>query len=348
MRTKILGSILVVLTVLGGIQLFQNMTHKEQFGDSDDFTVNMGEGEHSRIISKVRAKLDRIESSRERDSEVMIEKTFNVNQGDDLVINIAHADVDIITGNGSEASVVVTLNSSNSDRARARFEDMKWEVYQEGGAVYVKAESPRSNWSFNGSLNISVLITVPEAFNVELQTSHGDVNLADIQGKVSLLTSHGDVDFGGIKGERISIQSSHGDISGQSLTSSQVDVETSHADIEIGEVDAKSFSAATSHANISIKRIVGEADITTSHGSIRVFLAGNESATLSTEHGDIDISMDANAGADLDFEAPDIQMDRNFKVNGENGAERVAGSINGGGRRIQARTTHGSIEMNNQ
>jgi DUF4097 and DUF4098 domain-containing protein YvlB len=350
MRTKILGSVLVVLTVLGGLQLFQNMTSNSRFGDSELVEVNFDEGDLQSIISKVRSTLENVDNERSEQGEVMIEKSFNVNKGDDLVIAIEHSDVDIETGGGSEATITVTLDSRNSDRARARFEEMEWKVYQEGGTVHVEAESPRRNWSFNVNMDIHVLITIPSTFNLDLQTSHGDVNLGDIDGKVNLLTSHGDVSFEGIEGDLVWIRSSHGDISGVSLRSDRVEVETSHADIEIAEIDAKSLNASTSHADIEIEHLIGAADLTTSHGNIRVFLAGDEDASLSTSHGNIDISMDANSGADLDFKAPQIHMDRdlNVRVKGESRNKSVSESINGGGRTIQARTTHGSIEMSNR
>ncbi|MDA1027693.1 MAG: DUF4097 family beta strand repeat-containing protein [Bacteroidetes bacterium] len=348
MRTKILGSVLVVLTVLGGMQLFQNMTTSNHYGDSDVDVVRTEIKDIRGIVAKVRLKLDGVDAIHEQEGEVMIEKSFTVKAGSNLVVDIVHSDVEIVTGSGTEASVVVTLKSSNLERGRTRFEEMEWNVYQEGEALLVKAKSPGNSWSFNGNWSIDVLITVPSTFNVDLKTSHGDVNLADINGQVNMQTSHGDVDFGGIEGDHISIKSSHGDISGSSLSSPRVEVETSHADIQIGKVDAKIFNATTSHADISIDNVVGAAEISTSHGDIRVFLAGNEEARLATEHGDIDISINEDMGADLDFKAPEINVAKGVKVNGEKREKSVSGSINGGGARIYARTTHGSIDMNNR
>lgn len=328
------------------------MTASNYYGDSDAVDVR-SEGENIRGIvakvrSKVRSKLDGENALHELEAEVMIEKSFAVKAGSNLMVDTVHSDVEIVTGSGSEASVVVSLKSSNMERGRSRFEDMEWQVFQEGEAVHVKAKSPGSDWSFNGNWSIDVLITIPSTFNVELKTSHGDVNLADINGQINMQTSHGDVDFGSIEGDQISIRSSHGDISGSSLTSPRVEVETSHADIQIGEVDAKVFNATTSHADISIDNVVGAADISTSHGDIRVFLAGNEDARLATEHGDIDISMKGDMGAVLDFKAPEINVEKGVKINGEKREKSVSGSINGGGARIYARTTHGSIDMNNR
>ena len=340
MRTKLLGTALIVLVLLGGLQVFQNLTRASDFGADGEFQFSSAQTVVEGVISKVSLNSEMLNSDQ---AEVMIQKTFKVRAGGALLVDIAHADVDIQTGNSSEAVVTVTLNSRNMSKAREKFERMEWEVYEEGGNVHLKAESPRGNW--NVSMDIDVSISIPSKFNINLETSHGDVNLDDVNGMIDLHTSHGDVDFSEVQGERISFRSSHGDITGNVIRSAMVDVETSHADIEIREVDSKRMRASTSHANIEIDYLAGEADISTSHGNIEVFLVGNDSASFSTQHGDIDVSMDTKAGADLDLRAPQIRLDRDMKVNGEKTKKRVEGSVNGGGRSIRARTTHGSIAL---
>ena len=135
----------------------------------------------------------------------MIEKYFKVRSGSALLVDISHANVDVQTGSGNEASVLVTLNSRNMGKARDKFEKMEWAVYEEGGNVHVTAESPRGNW--NVSMNI--------------------------EGMVNLKTSHGNVEFAEINGKRLDIASSHGNIKGYSIKAASVNLETSHANISV-------------------------------------------------------------------------------------------------------------------
>jgi len=335
MRTKFLGTVLIVLVLLGGVQVFQNVTRSAHHGNATD------------IIESVSAKISNIEfDGHAQDAvgaEVMIEKSFKVRSGSALLVDISHANVDVQTGSGTEASVLVTLNSRNMSKARDRFEKMEWEVYEEGGNVHVKAESPRMNW--NISMNIEVTIVIPSTFDVDLTTSHGDVDLDDIEGLVSLRTSHGDVEFAEISGKSLAISSSHGDIKGYSIQAASVDLETSHADISVKEIDARRVNASTSHADIDIEYLNGEASISTSHGNIDVYLAGEENASFETQHGNIDVALSSGVGAELDLRAPNISLDREMKVRGEKSRERVDGILNGGGRSIRARTTHGNIDL---
>ena len=341
MRNKLLGTVLIVLILLGGLQVYQNVTRSSSYGDDASYEVSAAhsvvEGIKTKIKTNVHVNHD------DSSAEVMIEKSFNVRSGSALVVDIEHADVDIQTGSGSSASVTVTLNSRNMDRAREKFERMEWEVYEDGGNVYIKAESPRGNW--NVSMGIDVTVVIPSTFDIDLQTSHGDVEMDDINGKIMLATSHGDVEFATIEGDRLSIRSSHGDISGRSAKAATVELETSHADISINEVEARRVTARTSHADVEISYLGGEASISTSHGDIDVFLTGKENASFETQHGDIEVAMDSGVGAELDFRAPQIRLDRGMTLKGEKTRERVEGSVNGGGRSIRARTTHGSIEL---
>lgn len=324
MRNRILGSILIVLTVFGGIRLFNNMRAENHFGSSEDHVVS--------------AKFER-----SSEAEVMIDKSFSVADLSRLAIDVSHSDIVIETGNVQEATVRVELQSRNMSRAKERFENMEWEVYSRNGALHVEAESPRGNW--NLSMSINVFVTIPEVFDLALQTSHGDVDLETLNGEVMIATSHGDVRFESIEGSRIEIRSSHGDISGRTLQSDNVMMETSHADIELDEVNSKQVYARTSHADISIRYLTGESEISTSHGDIQLYLAGGDHAELQTQHGDIELKVDGNVGSDLDLEAQDVHVDRSMKVSGETSRKRVDGAINGGGRVIRARTTHGSIDV---
>jgi DUF4097 and DUF4098 domain-containing protein YvlB len=108
---------------------------------------------------------------------------------------------------------------------------MEWAVYEEGGNVHVTAESPRGNW--NVSMNIEVTIVIPSTFDVDLSTSHGNVDMDDIEGMVNLKTSHGNVEFAEINGKRLDIASSHGNIKGYSIKAASVNLETSHANISV-------------------------------------------------------------------------------------------------------------------
>ena len=330
------------MVALTGLQLFQNMTRDSQAEHRDHYVKTSADVDVHGIVTKVTSEvLSNVHA--DGDEEVMIEERFSVDKGDNLVIDVAHADVEIRTGSSSTAEIVVTLEGRRWSRAQEKFEDMNWRVYQDGDAVYVEAESPRGNW--NVSMDIDVLISIPAEFNLDLETSHGDIELDELMGEVDIVTSHGDVEFAELQGETISIRSSHGDISGYAIDASLAEIQTSHADINVEIVEAEEFDARTSHADVEIQQLMAESFIETSHGDIEVYLAGDHSARLETQHGDIELDLDRNEGAELDLEAADVEVDGSFNLNGRAAKKYVEGEYGGGGRLIKGRTTHGSIEV---
>jgi len=357
MRTKIIAALLAVLTALGGLNLYKSIKDRifppATAQTSETYVVSdVTDESNSRIRVRVRAKesvavKERVKVRVRSNSEVMIDERFDVREGQTLAIDVTHADVEIITGDVSEAHVLVTLGSKNMSRAQEIFEEMNFVVEMVGDEVRVESNARKNNWSsgWNGGFDIDVRVTIPERFNARLKTTHGDVELDDIEGFVELNTTHGDVSAATIRGSEISLRSTHGDIEAESLMSDAISVNTTHADIEIEEVTSKFFSATTSHSDVVIERLSGESDITTSHGDIEITLTNNFSADLKTSHGDVLVYAPSGMKADLDLKGAQVKVASAFSLDGDVKKDRVVGRVNGGGSKIQARTTHGSVHV---
>ncbi len=371
MRTKVIAALLAVLTALGGLNLFQSiknkLTHNDQVHTeavvlAEDEGITVRE-EGNRIVIRTSGvavshaeadvdvdvdtdfdfdfefAFDADEAS--NDEEVMISERFDVKEGSTLMIDISHADVEIITGNSNEAHVEVTLHSNRMNRARERFEDMNWEVTQEDGDIIVTADDP-SGWN-NWNFSVDVRVHIPTQFNIDMETSHGDVDLGNLEGEIAVKTSHGDVEMGDVTSSRIWVKSSHGDIEGRTLNAGIIDLQTSHSDIEFDAIESKEFSATTSHADVEIGELWGETRIRTSHGDVQVMLADAEGADIETVHGDVEIRMVEGASMDVDLRGGEVTVGRNVDLVGRVSEDEVDGEINGGGAMLRVRTSHGEI-----
>lgn len=363
MRTKVIAALLAVLTALGGLNLFQSI--KQKLNPNDEVNVEAVQvkekdgivvrEEGNRIIIRTVAETEtEVETDFEFDfefnfdadeatqnEEVMISERFNVKEDATLLVDISHADVTIVTGSGSEAEVEVTLDSNRMSRARERFEEMNWRVTQDGGDIVVTADEPRgwNNWNFD----VDVMVRIPARFNIDLETTHGDIDLGSVEGEVSIVTSHGDVEMGDVMSSRIWVKSSHGDIEGRSLNAGLIEVQTSHADIEFDSIQSKEFNATTSHADVEIGELFGESRIRTSHGDVQVALADAEGADIETQHGDVDIRMASGAGMDLDLRGGEVEVSSSIDMDGRISEDAARGEVNGGGALLRIRTTHGEI-----
>ena len=376
MRTKVIAALLAVLTALGGLNLFQSI--KQKLVSSDDaqveaVVVTERDGitvreEGNRIVirasnvTETELEVEKdvefdfdfdfdfdfeevaVEAERSGAEEVMIDETFNVREGATLIADVTHADFRIVTGSGSEARVEVIIDSRRRmDRAKEVFEDMNWRVMQEDGDIVILADEIR-RWN-NVNLDIDVVVHIPARFNLDMESSHGDIELGNIEGEVSIVTSHGDVEMADATSNRIWVKSSHGDIEGGMLRAGVVELQTSHADIEFASIESSEFNATTSHADVEIGKLYGATRIRTSHGDVNVELADGEGADIETQHGDVDVYMASKVGMDLDLRGGDVNVGRSLDLDGRVSEDEARGEVNGGGALLRVRTTHGEISV---
>jgi DUF4097 and DUF4098 domain-containing protein YvlB len=363
MRTKIIAALLAVLTALGGLNLFKSIKER-LFPDPASTTtavIQEKQAETTDGRERIRIRVGSAEAEKEqireratiqvrRDGDAAIDRRFNVRDGQTLFIDVQHADVDVETGSSSEAHVRVSYRASNEARAREVFDAMNFRVNMVGDEVRVESDAIRGNWNSdrNGGLDINVDVTIPERFNAHMTTTHGDVELADIEGTIYLNTTHGDVEAGTIRGPEITLRSTHGDIEADELQSDTITLNTTHADIEVESVTGHAFSAKTSHSDIQIGRLAAASDIETSHGDIAVSMTSAYNTSLTTSHGDVVLYAPSNLNADLDLRAAQVRVASPFHLNGSVKKDEVDARVGSGGVRIVARTTHGSVDVKNR
>ncbi len=142
---------------------------------------------------------------------------------------------------------------------------------------------------------------------MEIRTSGGSISLMDIEGSANARTSGG----------RIKVESITGDI-----------------------------DVRTSGGSISLEGINGSVDASTSGGSINAEVTSpNKFIDLRTSGGSITVTVPKGRGYNLDLDGNRVRADlENFK--GEIEKDEVKGSLNGGGVRIKARTSGGSVRLN--
>jgi DUF4097 and DUF4098 domain-containing protein YvlB len=350
MRTKIIAVLLAILTALGGLNLFKSIQDRllpsaKAAESSETYRISAGsdatEGKTERVRIKSTGSLSDTEGS-----DVMLDETFMVRDGQTLYMDVTHSDITIETGASGEARIRIMVSGANTARARDIFEEMKFSVSMTGEQVRVVSNRERDTWNRNDTnADIEIVAYIPTTFDLALTSTHGDVELEDIIGRVELNTTHGDLTASRIAGAYLSVVTTHGDIEADVLNSESIKLKTSHADIDVDEVASKRFTASTSHADVEIGELRGESDITTSHGDIRVALMTSSASDLRTSHGDIMLELPAGLKLDFDLEGASARLDRDFDFDGRIEDDQIRGSINGGGSKITARTTHGSVTI---
>jgi hypothetical protein len=332
MRNRLLGILLVVLTVVGGLNLVQAVrAHFSSDGDASAPSADHSARTASRSSESVR-------------DGVFLDQTFKVADGQLLEIAVQHADVTVETGETDEARVTVSVSASSDDRAREIFERMNFETFQDGDRVVLRS-TPRSEWNWNGRFRIEVRASMPRRFDLDLTSTHGDVTLASIDGTVALNTTHGDVDAERIAGPAVRLNSTHGEIHANALLADLVEVRTTHGDIAVGIVQTARLDAITTHSDIEIDELEGSGEVQTTHGDVTAGVLKHEGLRVRTTHGDVLLVLPSGSGADVSLRGEHVSLPSGVDFDGVRDEERAEGTLNGGGPALEVSTTFGEVTL---
>jgi hypothetical protein len=300
------------------------------------------------------------------DKEVVFDETFPVRAGGKLKVNVGDMDIDLRSGGSEEARVEVTVTGS-VDKMRKRFEKMNFTAELEGNTLVISAEE-RGSWSVlwfgHGRGGIHLSVTLPRQFDVDAQTSDGDITADRLDGETELKTSDGDIvvawGAGGlfdlktsdgdisvdeVAADDVYLRTSDGDITVQSLKGRSVTVKTSDGDVAVDKMQGGSMSVGSSDGDLELTVSAGELRAKTSDGDIAVRVEDRVALDLSTSDGDITIRLPKHYGAVLDLKGEHVTLGGKVELEGEVSKKRISGTLQDGGPKLRARTSDGSVAL---
>lgn len=275
------------------------------------------------------------------------EHTYESGSGGRLEVETDVGSIEVRTSGGDSVEVEVEVSGSNADRFTVDFggSDSNPVVrgdYRSSGSFFGGGRSPR----------IRFRITVPERFDVDLNTAGGSIEVDDLKGEVRAHTSGGSLSFGRIEGP-IRADTSGGSIEVDDC-SGNVEVKTSGGSIDVGDVEGE-LRARTSGGSIDVGRVHGEADVETSGGSISIReVAGAVNARtsggsvtayiseqpkkdcrLSTSGGSVTAYLADDIGLKVDARASGGRIKSDFRLEDEHKSRSsLSGELHGGGPRL--------------
>ena len=236
------------------------------------------------------------------DKKVIQEKSFKISAGKKIILNTDAGDIQITPWDKSEVYVKVVGNDNAADKYDYTFdansEEIKIEVEKKGG------------WSWFSNINLKFEIKVPNNFNINANTSGGDIKVGGVKGSIGLKTSGGD-----IWGDRFE----------------------------------GNFTAKTSGGDITLFCNNATIDANTSGGDIELEYTGtNKGIELKTSGGDIDVKVpqDFNAKAELRTSGGDVDCNLTLNNVKRLSETKIDANINNGGAPLIAITSGGDISVN--
>jgi DUF4097 and DUF4098 domain-containing protein YvlB len=188
---------------------------------------------------------------------------------------------------------------------------------------------------------------------VQILTHSGEIRVAAAGAGADLKTFGGDVVVGPVSGD-LKASTLAGDIIAQSVTGSAL-ADTKGGDIRIERVGGN-LDAHTSGGDIRVPRVGGGIRAASAGGEIRLGLVGCDghgAVSIRNDGGDVTLALPAECKADIELVVTGADEEDNairsdfpeLAVSRKAGTQRATGTLNGGGEKIQVRTTSGVIRL---
>jgi hypothetical protein len=275
-------------------------------------------------------------------AESKFEKQFSVSPGGTLTVTTDVGNVSVTGTQSSEVSIVAEIHGSQ--REIDNFEIAAWQTDKN---VEVKGRNKRSGWFswMNDGPDVNFVIRVPHEYGFTVRTSGGNIEIAELKGKVEGETSGGNLRLRDVEGG-VRLETSGGNIRAEKLIG-EVVLGTSGGNITITGLTG-SVNVSTSGGDIRLKGVDGKIRAETSGGNVELALTNeNKGLSAETSGGDIDIAVPRaiNATLDLSTTGGDVQCDLPVTMSGKMNEGRIRGTINGGGNTIRAHTSGGDVRV---
>jgi hypothetical protein len=251
-----------------------------------------------------------------------VSKTFDLAPGDRFTLDSSLGGVELHGVAGRRATIVVTSDRADlADRYDFRFS-------HESGELKLVVRKKTQGWfqSFRG--NAKIVVEVPRATPVDLQTSGGAIDVSSLEATVRASSSGGGIKIADIRGE-VFAESSGG---GLKLIAVSGDIQ-----------------ASSSGGGVTIEEAGSRVTAESSGGPVRVlFAAGNsKGGDLGSSGGGVVATVDPAAGIDLDASSSggSVTCDFPVTIQGRVSSNSVVGKLNGGGARLRVRSSGGGITL---
>lgn len=276
-------------------------------------------------------------------------ETFSTPPSVEVQVRTAGGVIEVIGHDRQETTVEMFVRRGRSYLSEddIDLDDYEIEIKNEEGVVTASAKrkDTSSGWfrsARSNNISISFRVHTPKEAAVTGRTSGGNVSAKNLGNTISLRTSGGNVQAENLIGT-IELRTSGGSVVIKESEGS-MDARTSGGRITVensrGEIDLR-----TSGGNISLTNLRGSVSARTSGGNIRTNMlevAGN--VDMRTSGGSIFIDVPAGQGYDIDLRGGRVNVAlENFTGSSER--NRITGSMNGGGSKIHARTSGGSVNV---
>ena len=264
-----------------------------------------------------------------------IKKTFEVDDGGTLELDVDRGNIFIRTGRSAEVRFEIerTIAVENEKDAKKIFDKHDVNFVHKSSGVRMESRFEKGTWNWKHWKNkdqfrVKVTVTIPEEYDIEVVAGAGNVSVASLNGDVEIATGAGNISIDHISGD-VEVASGTGNVGVKSIEG-PVEIATGAGNVELGDV-AGELSVTTGAGNIVARISQQPAD-----DSEIVTGAGNVTAYLADDIG-IEVRAVARVGS--------CSTDYPFKITGKWMKKSFEGELNGGGPSLSLEAGVGNVTL---
>jgi hypothetical protein len=172
-----------------------------------------------------------------------IEKTFSYNSPETIVIGGENATIKINSWEKNEVRLTLKLIAKNRVKniAVEELENIKYIAEKKGGTIYLRNYflERKSQTGPGGILKVEYELMVPAKANITVNNSLGNVDIKNIEGKLTIDAKFGNVDLTNLK-ESILLNLSLGDLVINRATGT-MNIKADHANVNMENISGKCY-----------------------------------------------------------------------------------------------------------
>lgn len=254
----------------------------------------------------------------------------------------------------------VHVVTSDTNQVEFRVTSQGFSAVEIGGKLHIDSQQNGNDVELNVRLasrvvigfsnkRLSTEVRMPKNANLQIDTSDGRVELADLNGNITVHTSDGAITASKLSGA-IELRTRDGDISADALSGS-FKLHSGDGKINATGLDGK-CDISTSDGSIHAAGRFDSLDLKSSDGPVTARaepgskLASMWSIATKDGHVDVDIPKDLQANLDASTGDGRITLGLPVSMQGDIGKKSVHGTLNGGGPTLFIHTGDGSIRLN--
>lgn len=259
----------------------------------------------------------------------VVERRFDVEAGGILELDIDAGNLEVTRGPANR----VIVRAERCTQSRDALAGHKLTANQTGKNVAVVSQRGGSggrSWFGRGrdDLKVVIKVTVPTEYGVRFSSGAGDVAITDLTGPVRGQTGAGNLTLISVRGP-VEITTGSGNVRLERVLG-QVQVQTGAGNVEMRDVEG-GLHVQTGAGNISVeiaRQPKARTELQTGAGNVTVHLSSS-------------VRVEVDAVASVGAASTDFPL----KVEGSWMTKSFAGSINGGGPRLEMRSGVGNVSL---